>query len=276
MIKNENKNKTFYWIKLRTDFFNKSQIDFILGQKNGCEYIVLYQMLCLNTANTNGNLSYQIGEMLVPYDVNKIVRDTKYFDYDTVVVALELFKKLGLIYIQKNDTLQISNFEEMVGKETSSAKRMREMRSRNKASLCDTRVTPNVTQEIEIENRDKSIEKDNKIYTITCHLNFDEKQESCLNCLKLKKCNKKTNNKFLNKYKVNVEDYKVENKVKSNEVWNGKKIEVEKLSKEEIEDLNYSILNCNDNSESNNSNQLDELLEEFDEKKKEREKEYGL
>ena len=45
--------KKYYWIKLRTDFFNQETIDFLLSQPNGCEYVVLYQMLCLQTANTN-------------------------------------------------------------------------------------------------------------------------------------------------------------------------------------------------------------------------------
>ena len=75
-------NKRYYWIKLKTDFFNQETIDFLLSQKNGCEYIVLYQMLCLNTANNNGEMCSKIGEMIVPYNVDKIVRDTKYFDFD--------------------------------------------------------------------------------------------------------------------------------------------------------------------------------------------------
>ena len=91
--------KRYYWIKLKTDFFNQEAIDFLMSQDNGCEYIVLYQMLCLQTANNGGEMSTRIGEMIVPYDVKKVVRDTKYFDSDTVIVALELFKRLGLIYL---------------------------------------------------------------------------------------------------------------------------------------------------------------------------------
>ena len=125
-----NDNKRYYWIKLKTDFFNQETIDFLLSQKNGCEYIVLYQMLCLNTANNNGEMCSKIGEMIVPYNVEKIVRDTKYFDFDTVTIALELFKKLGLIYEENDKILKISNFDEMVGSEVSSAKRVRKFREK--------------------------------------------------------------------------------------------------------------------------------------------------
>lgn len=151
--------KRYYWIKLKTDFFNQETIDFLLSQENGCQYIVLYQMLCLNTANNNGEMATRIGEMIIPYDINKIVRDTKYFTFDTVAVALELFKKLGLIYQEEGQILKISNFDEMVGSETSSAKRVREFRERQKALQCNT----NVTQEYRdksIDIRDKSIETD--------------------------------------------------------------------------------------------------------------------
>ena len=156
--------KRYYWIKLKTDFFNQETIDFLLSQENGCQYIVLYQMLCLNTANNNGEMATRIGEMIVPYDINKIVRDTKYFTYDTVAVALELFKKLGLIYQEEGQILRISNFDEMVGSETSSAKRVREYRERQKALQCNA----NVTQEIRdkrLDIRDKSIDIDKEIDT---------------------------------------------------------------------------------------------------------------
>ena len=153
-------NKRYYWIKLKTDFFNQETIDFLLSQKNGCEYIVLYQMLCLNTANNGGEMCSKIGEMIVPFNVEKIVRDTKYFDFDTVTIALGLFKQLGLIYEEEDKILRIANFDEMVGSETSSAKRVREHRERKKLLQCNN----DVTQEIDIDIRDKSIDinKDNK------------------------------------------------------------------------------------------------------------------
>ena len=47
--------KRYYWIKLKIDFFNSDDMDFLLSQKDGCKYIVLYQMLCLQTANNNGD-----------------------------------------------------------------------------------------------------------------------------------------------------------------------------------------------------------------------------
>lgn len=160
-------NKRYYWIKLKTDFFNQETIDFLLSQKNGCQYVVLYQMLCLNTANNDGMLASTVGEMLVPYDVNKIMRDTKYFDFDTVTVALELFKKLGLVYEEQDNVLKITGYEDMVGSETDSAKKIREWREKKKLQ-CNENVTHNVTQEYRdksIEYRDKNIDINNNIHS---------------------------------------------------------------------------------------------------------------
>lgn len=164
-----NDNKRYYWIKLKTDFFNQETIDFLLSQKNGCEYIVLYQMLCLNTANNNGKMCSKIGEMIIPYNIEKIIRDTKYFDFDTVTIALGLFKQLGLIYEEKDKILKITNFNEMVGSEASNPnaqrqKRFRERQKQLKLSVTDSNVDSNVKNneeiDIDIRDRDKSIDKD--------------------------------------------------------------------------------------------------------------------
>ena len=162
--------KRYYWIKLKTDFFDLPEIDWLLSQKNGAEYIVLYQMLCLMTANQNGTLASSFGEMIVPYDVEKIVRDTKYFNFDTVKIALEIYKKLGLIYESEDKLLKISNYEEMIGSESNWAEKKR--RYRQKKSIEDNKaqkighnednVLDNVRQEIDIDirDRDKSIDID--------------------------------------------------------------------------------------------------------------------
>ena len=157
------KTKRYYWIKLKTDFFNLAEIDFLLSQKDGCQYIVLYQMLCLQTANNNGELASRVGEMIIPYDPDKIARDTKYFSKDTVIVAMELFKKLNLIYTDDGICLKIAGFENMVGSETGWAKQKREQREKQK--LLSGQCPPNTPQEIDIEKEldieiDKDIETD--------------------------------------------------------------------------------------------------------------------
>ncbi|MCI7157721.1 MAG: phage replisome organizer N-terminal domain-containing protein [Solobacterium sp.] len=158
--------KKYYWIKLKTDFFDQDTIDFLMGQENGSKYVVIYQMLMLKTAQQGGVLATKANELLIPYDVKKIVRDTKYFDFDTVTIALELFKKLGLVYEEENHILRLTGAEQIVGSEWSSTERVRKYREK-KALQCNTNVTKSNAQcntDIDIDI-DKDIDKDinNKI-----------------------------------------------------------------------------------------------------------------
>lgn len=104
----------YYWIKLKTNFFDESTIDWLQEQEHGCEYIVLYLRLCLLTANSGGHLRRQIGDMLIPYDIKKIAELTK-INSDTVIVALEIFKKIGLVYCLENGELLIPIIPDIVG-----------------------------------------------------------------------------------------------------------------------------------------------------------------
>lgn len=163
------KEEKFYWIKLREDFFeDDSAIDYLMSQENGSDYVILYQLLCLKTSNTQGRLYSQVGEMIVPYNVEKIRRLTKYFSTDTIVVALELFKKCGLIYLEEESGLLKIDIESMVGSESANKAAIRKRKSRenqriaeNKAlwsgetTSCDKMSHKNVTKS-HIEN--KSIE----------------------------------------------------------------------------------------------------------------------
>ena len=147
--------KKFYWIKLRTSFLDSEKIDFLLSQKNGANYVVIYQMLCLKTINTGGELATQIGEVLIPFDAAKIQRDFKHFDIDTIRVALELFKKLGLIYEQENGIIKISDFDELIGSETDYAAQKRKQRIQTTQVVENTQL---LEQKNDIDNQVDNVE----------------------------------------------------------------------------------------------------------------------
>lgn len=130
--------KKFYWIKLKKDFMTGDVVDFLMSQRNGAQYVVLYQMLCMMCINTRGTLSQQIGELIIPFDADKIQRDCKYFSRDTIAIALGLFKKVGLIYEQDAGVLAISGFENLVGYETDYA-----IQKRNQRQLTDSMADSN-------------------------------------------------------------------------------------------------------------------------------------
>lgn len=110
--------KRYYWMKLKESFMTSDTVDYFMSQPNGANYVVLYQMLCLKTINTGGRLSRQIGEIIIPYDVDKIVRDCKWFSADTVRIALNLYKAFGLIYEEVDGVLTLTDHNGLVGSET--------------------------------------------------------------------------------------------------------------------------------------------------------------
>ena len=158
--------RKYYWIKLKKDFMNSDAVDFLMSQKNGAEYVVLYQMLCLMTVKTNGKLERQLNEVIIPYDAEKIQRDTKYFNIDTVRNALRLYIHLGLIYKDDNGCLSIADYENLVGSESGSAERVRRFRN-SKALHCNDDVTDMKRISNELSNTDIDIDKEIDIDTDT-------------------------------------------------------------------------------------------------------------
>ena len=108
---------------------SSDEIDYLMSQPDGANYVVLYQMLCLKTINTNGSLVSKIGEMLIPYDAEKIQRECKWFPLSTVRLALTVYKQIGLIFENPDGTLSISDYQNMIGSETDWAAKTRRIRS---------------------------------------------------------------------------------------------------------------------------------------------------
>lgn len=158
--------KRYYWIKLRESFMTSDTVDFLMSQKDGANYVVLYQMLCLKTINTGGRLSRTIGEIVIPYDVEKIQRDCKWFSADTIRVALNLYKRFGLIYEERDGTLALAEHDSMVGTETDWSEKKRRQRSEQVAlpngDNVPTLVPTVVPQSVPTDIRDKDIRDKSK------------------------------------------------------------------------------------------------------------------
>ena len=162
-------NKKYYWLKLKSDFFEDDTIQFIEEQENGMLYVNFYLKLCLKSLKYDGKLIRFIGNTLMPYDGKSLSKLTN-TDVDTVRVAMELFKQIGLVEILDSGEIYLSQINEMIGSESAVAERVRKHRllksADKKALQCNTNVTqelPNGNTEIEYrvkskENRVKSIE----------------------------------------------------------------------------------------------------------------------
>jgi hypothetical protein len=157
--------KKFFWIKLKKDFLTGERIDFLLSQKNGSDYVVIYLLLCMICINTDGKLERRLGEVMIPFDVEKIQRDCKYFNKDTIIVAMELYKKLGLVYEDADGVLKITDYSELVGVSTDYALQKSRQRkalpaktSGNTVDNVHTHTVDNTADNVHTEIRDKSLE----------------------------------------------------------------------------------------------------------------------
>ena len=164
--------KKYYWLKLKEDFFDDDTIEWIEEQPNGEKYSLFYLKLCLKSLKTNGILVRNVGEMLIPYDIKKLAEITR-TDVDTVRVAMELFKNIGLIQILDNGEIYLTQLKNMVGSETSKAQLMRNKRAKEKQKRLEepknndgnnvTEVLPNCYTEIETDiekEKEKEIDKE--------------------------------------------------------------------------------------------------------------------
>lgn len=156
------KDTKFYWLQLKEDFFEDDAIEWLEEQKpNGRDYAYFYLKLCLKSLKSNGVLVRKVGKILIPYDNQKLAELTK-MDFDTVTVAMELLKKIGLIQILENGEIYINQLENLIGSKSIGAfkKQQQRLLGGQKEDNCPPKI------EIELE-KEKEIEIETDVAEIT-------------------------------------------------------------------------------------------------------------
>ena len=163
------KAKRYYWVKLKEDFFQDEVISWIEEQEKGIYYTNFYLKLCLKAMNSEGLLIRRIGDMLIPYDVKNLSKITG-VDQDTVIVAMELLKKTGLVEILENGEIYLTQLQNMIGSESGWAEKKRLQREKKKSRDNVPKLEDNVQNKsgqspTDIDKDiDKDIDIDNKVY----------------------------------------------------------------------------------------------------------------
>lgn len=123
------KDTKFYWLQLKEDFFEDDAIEWLEEQEpNGRDYAYFYLKLCLKSLKSNGILIREVGNILIPYDNKKLAELTK-MDFDTVTVAMELLKQIGLVQILDNGEIYITQLENLIGSVSKSALKKQQQRA---------------------------------------------------------------------------------------------------------------------------------------------------
>ena len=138
-------NKRYYWLKLKNDFFEGDEINWLEEQENGAVYILFYLKLCLRSLRSDGVLMRRVGKMEIPYDTKKLAEITG-TPLPAAKTAMALLTSAGLVEVQENGALFMPQMEDMTGSETERAAIMRKYR------------TPKTEKENHSEDSDREIE----------------------------------------------------------------------------------------------------------------------
>lgn len=159
------KDTKFYWLQLKEDFFENDAIEWLEEQKpNGRDYAYFYLKLCLKSLKSNGILIRKVGNILIPYDNKKLAELTR-MDFDTVTVAMELLKQIGLVKVLENGEIYIDQLENLIGSKSVGAFKKQQQRqlSGQLADKCPPEIEIDIDIEkdidIDIEKKKKSLKR---------------------------------------------------------------------------------------------------------------------
>lgn len=169
------KDTKFFWLMLKDDFFENDAISWLEEQEpNGKEYAYFYLKLCVSSLKTNGLLIRKVGQILVPYDAKRLSELTR-IDFDTVVTAMSLLQKIGLVQVLETGEIYLPEIVNLIGSQSKGAFKKQQQRALNSSggqmsTQCLPNCPPNLKSKI-LEDR----KIDNNIINLLNSDNFFEK-----------------------------------------------------------------------------------------------------
>ena len=118
------KDKRYYWLKLKRDFFKRHDIQIIENMPNGKDYILFYLKLLCESVDHDGNLRFS---EQIPYDENMLATITN-TNVDIVRSAIKIFTELHMMDVMDDGTFHMTEVRKMLGSETYWAQKKREQR----------------------------------------------------------------------------------------------------------------------------------------------------
>lgn len=159
--------KRFFWLKLRESFFNDTYIKVMRTLPNGDSLVITYLKMALYSLNSGGTIEY--GELMP--SLNEEIAIAINEPVSRVKKTIEVLIKSRAAELN-GSILCLTEMMKLMGSESTSAERMRKLRSKQSdnpavtpASQCDkgelSQATKSVTTEIELEKeKELELEKD--------------------------------------------------------------------------------------------------------------------
>lgn len=144
------KNKKYYWLKLKNDFFKRHDIKVIEGMDNGKDYILFYLKLLVESVGHEGELRFS---ETIPYNEKMLATITN-TNIDIVRQAIKIFTELALMEIFDDGTIYLQEVQKMIGHETKWAEKKRNYRYKA------IETVEKVDNVLPMSDKRKSIEKE--------------------------------------------------------------------------------------------------------------------
>lgn len=116
--------KKYYWLKLKRDFFKRHDIRIIEKMQNGKDYVLFYLKMLLESIDHEGELRFSDA---IPYneEMLSVITDT---NVDVIRQAMRIFIDLGMIEVLEDETIYMNEVQKMIGSESAAAERVRRHR----------------------------------------------------------------------------------------------------------------------------------------------------
>lgn len=165
-------NKRYYWLKLKKDFFDSKEMKKLRKLAGGDTFTIIYLKMQLLSLADEGKLYFDGVEDSFAEEIALQIDE----DPENVKVTILYLQKVGLIEMQADNELFLSEVPYMTGSETDKAEYMRKKRQQKSKCVISngnnvTQMLPNVTKcytEIEKEtdkDKEKEKETDNNMST---------------------------------------------------------------------------------------------------------------
>lgn len=149
------KDRRYYWLKLKRDFFKRHDIRIIESMPNGKDYILFYLKLLCESVDHEGNLRFSDQ---IPYNEDMLSTITN-TNVDVVRSAIKIFSELDMMTIMDDGTYFMTQVEELVGSETYWAEKKRLQRQKELLLLDNVQQVSNESPTCPSKSKRKSKSK---------------------------------------------------------------------------------------------------------------------
>lgn len=118
-------NKTYYYLKLKENFFDSEDMKLLQGMKDGYLYSDILLKLYLISLSQDGRLMYR---GIIPYTPEMVATVTRH-QVGTVEKAMDVLEKMGFIEILDNGAIYMLDIQNFIGQSSTEADRKREYRN---------------------------------------------------------------------------------------------------------------------------------------------------